>query len=44
MTDYKTISVYDSQVDNYLDIINQGTVSWLRSSKPNSNPDNSGCD
>jgi len=26
MTDYKTISVYDSQVDNYLDIINQQPV------------------
>lgn len=26
MTDYKTISVYDSQVDNYLDIINQQPI------------------
>lgn len=26
MTDYKTISVYDSQVNNYVDIINQQPV------------------
>ena len=26
MTDYKTISAYDSQVDNYVDIINQQPV------------------